>query len=56
MACHQVDKTERWHTHCLREEGKSYVEIAEFVGWHPSTVEREIVRNSGGRGYCRKQA
>jgi IS30 family transposase len=56
MAYHQVDRTERRHIHRLRQAGKSNVEIAEFVGRHPSTVGREILRNSGGRGYRPKQA
>lgn len=56
MAYHQVDKTERRHIHRLRQAGKSNAEIAAFVGRHPSTVGREILRNSGGRGYRPKQA
>lgn len=36
--------------------GKSDVEMASILGFHKSTIGREIKRNSGGRGYRFKQA
>lgn len=40
----------------LRKLGKNQNEIAEIIGFHPSTVSREISRNSGEKGYRPKQA
>jgi len=36
--------------------GKTDVEMADILGFHKSTIGREIKRNSGGRGYRFKQA
>lgn len=36
--------------------GKTDVEMAKILGFHKSTIGREIKRNSGGRGYRFKQA
>lgn len=37
-------------------EGKNEVEMAAILGFHKSTIGRELKRNSGGRGYRFKQA
>ena len=40
----------------LKSKKFSQAEIAEIVGVHPSTISREIARNTGERGYRYKQA
>ena len=40
----------------LLQENKSYSYIARIIGVHRSTISREILRNSGYRGYRNKQA
>ena len=42
--------------HRLRQQGRSQTEIAEFIGFSPSAISRELKRNTGGRGYRPKQA
>ena len=49
-------QTERDTIYRLRKLVKSQAEIAETIGFRPSTVSREIARNMGGRGYRPKQA
>jgi transposase, IS30 family len=46
----------RYHISVLRKAGKSQAEIARTVGYHPSTISRELRRNTGKRGYRPKQA
>ena len=38
------------------DSGLSKTEIADKLGFHKSTIGREIKRNTGGRGYRPKQA
>ena len=47
---------ERQFLYRLKRKGKSNPEIAELMGRHRSTVNREMARNSGQRGYRPKQA
>lgn len=42
--------------HRLRQQGRSQTEIAEFIGFSPSAISKELKRNTGGRGYRPKQA
>jgi transposase, IS30 family len=47
---------ERQFLYRLKKEGKSKAEIAGLMGRHRSTVDRELKRNAGQRGYRPKQA
>lgn len=40
----------------LLKQGLNQSEIAEAIGVHPSTVSRELTRNTGQRGYRPKQS
>lgn len=42
--------------HRIRQQGRSQTEIAEFIGFSPSAISKELKRNTGGRGYRPKQA
>ena len=42
--------------HALRKRADSLREIARQLGRSPSTISRELHRNSGGRGYRYQQA
>ena len=48
-----VERCQIW---VLKKSGFSLNAIAKLIGVHPSTVSREVGRNSGGRGYRWKQA
>ncbi|MFT4641895.1 MAG: DNA-binding NarL/FixJ family response regulator, partial [Verrucomicrobiales bacterium] len=37
--------------HRLLQEGKTSSQIARALNFDPSTISKEIKRNSGGRGY-----
>lgn len=47
---------QRCQIYTLRRRGDSLRRIAKEIGVHPSTVSREIKRNTGGRGYRYEQA
>ena len=47
----QLDILERQRIYFLRKQGFSLRKIAEDLSRSPSTILREIKRNSGGRGY-----
>jgi IS30 family transposase len=53
---HHLTLEEREFLYRLKHKGKSKVEIAELLGRHPSTIYRELERNTGQRGYRPKQA
>jgi len=53
---HQLTEEERIEIYALRKEGKSLSQIAMALGRNRSTIQREISRNSGQRGYRPKQA
>ena len=55
MAKH-LNFVERGVLYRLRMEGKGQAEIARVLGRHPSTICRELQRNTGGRGYRPQQA
>jgi IS30 family transposase len=47
---------DRYTIHRLLREGKTSSQIARALNFHPSTISKEIKRNSGRRGYRPKQA
>ena len=53
---HQLTEEERIEIYALRKEGKSESKIATALERDRSTIQREICRNSGKRGYRPKQA
>ena len=53
---HQLTEEERIEIYALRKEGKSESKIATALERDRSTIQREICRNSGQRGYRPKQA
>jgi IS30 family transposase len=55
MACHLTFE-ERRLLYGLKKKGKSPPEIAELMGRHRSTINRELDRNTGQRGYRPQQA
>jgi len=56
MAYRQLSYDDRVQIYILRKEGYSMRRIAKLLEVHPSTVSREIRRNTGQRGYRHKQA
>lgn len=52
----QLTREERYQIWGLRASGKGPTEIAQALNRHPSTISRELNRNSGLRGYRPKQA
>ena len=56
MAYRHLSYDDRVQIYILREESYSMRRIAKLLGVHPSTVSREIPRNTGQRGYRPKQA
>jgi len=55
MAIHLTFEDRRF-LYRLMKSGKSNREIAKLIGKHPSTIGRELNRNTGQRGYRPKQA
>ena len=51
-----LTQEERYTIDRMRKEGYKQARIAECLDRDPSTVSREIRRNSGQRGYRHKQA
>ena len=47
---------QRCQIYALLQSGHSQAHIARQIGVDPSTVSRELVRNTGARGYRFKQA
>ena len=52
----QLTKEERIEIYAMMQAGKQQIMIAADLGVHPSTVSRELTRNTGLRGYRPKQA
>ncbi|NOQ50779.1 MAG: IS30 family transposase [Desulfuromonadaceae bacterium] len=52
----QLTREERYQIYALKTAGQSKTQIAKILGRHKSTIGREMVRNSGLRGYRPKQA
>lgn len=51
-----LTREERYQIYALKKAGHIQSEIANVLGRSPSTISRELNRNSGGRGYRPKQA
>ena len=51
-----LTQDERCQIYIYKSSGLSHRKIANKINVHPSTVNKEIKRNSGGRGYRHKQA
>ena len=47
---------QRCQIYALLQSGHSQAHIARQIGVDPSTISRELVRNTGARGYRFKQA
>ena len=56
MNYNQLTENERYQIYALKKAGHSQKDIAELVGRSPSTISRELKRNTGLRGYRPKQA
>jgi len=56
MAYKQLTDEERYQIEVLKREGFNQSEIARSLNRHPSTVNRELARNSDHKGYRGKLA
>jgi len=56
MNYNQLTENERYQIYALKKAGHQQKEIALLLGRSPSTISRELRRNSGLRGYRPKQA
>ena len=56
MAYKQLTNEERYQIEALKREGFNQSEIARSLNRHPSTVNRELARNSDHKGYRGKLA
>jgi IS30 family transposase len=52
----QLTREQRYQLYALKKMGHSSSAIAVVIKVHPSTVGRELRRNTGGRGYRPRQA
>ena len=52
----QLTDEDRIELYALRKAGKTVIDISAVMGRHPSTLYRELSRNTGKRGYRPKQA
>lgn len=52
----QLTEEERIEIYAMKQAGKEQNKIAAKLGVHPSTISRELSRNTGLRGYRPKQA
>jgi IS30 family transposase len=56
MTYRQLTREQRYQIYALKKAAHSRTEIATFISVHKSMVSRELLRNSGQRGYRPKQA
>ena len=56
MSYKQLAQEQRYQIYVLMKIGKSETKIANFLEVHRSTINRELKRNKGKRGYRPKQA
>lgn len=56
MSYNQLTEHERYQIYALRKAGHTQKEIAELLERSPSTISRELARNTGLRGYRPRQA
>ena len=52
----QLTDENRIEIYAMKQAGKEQNKIAVELGVHPSTISRELARNTGLRGYRPKQA
>ncbi|MFT5084359.1 MAG: IS30 family transposase [Lentisphaeria bacterium] len=52
----QLTEIERYQTQSFLKAGYTQKKVAQELGRHPSTISRELKRNTGLRGYRPKQA
>ena len=52
----QLTEEDRIEIYAIKQAGKTQCTIARRLGVDPSTISRELTRNTGGRGYRPKQA
>ena len=52
----QLTEEDRIEIYAMKQARKTQCDIARRLGVHPSTISRELTRNTGGRGYRPKQA
>jgi len=52
----QLTEEDRIEIYAMKQAGKEQNNIAVKLGVHPSTISRELARNTGLRGYRPKQA
>lgn len=52
----QLTMDDRIDIYALRQAGNSKAAIARMLGVHPSTIGREVARNTGRKGYRPRQA
>ena len=51
----QLTEDDRIEIYAMKQAGKSQAHIAQCLSVHPSTISRELARNTGQRGYRPKQ-
>ena len=56
MAYRRLSREERFQIYALLKAGHSESQIASVLGRSRSTINRELIRNRGGKGYRPKQA
>ena len=56
MSYKHLSQTERYQIYALMKAGQNLKTIAQILGRHKSTIGREVLRNSGLRGYRPRQA
>lgn len=56
MSYKQLTREQRYQIHILIKEGYKQTQIAQLLGFHKSTICRELQRNSGPNGYFPNQA
>ena len=52
----QLTEDDRIEIYAMKQAGKTQRTLAKLLSVHPSTICRELARNTGGRGYRPKQA
>ena len=52
----QLTEDDRIEIYAMKQAGKEQKQMAHILGVHPSTISRELARNTGLRGYRPKQA
>lgn len=56
MSYKHLSQVERYQIYALMKAGNNFQTIAQILGRHKSTISREVLRNSGLKGYRPRQA